>query len=123
MSKTTPNGEILDRLFKVLESRKGKSPDESYTAKLYKKGRGKIAQKVGEEAVETVIAAMSEGRDAVVAESADLIYHLLVLWADTGVEPGQVWAELQNREGLSGIVEKKARKQAKKVVAEARTKK
>ena len=117
-NKETPNGEILDRLFEVLESRKGKSPDASYTAKLYKKGRGKIAQKLGEEAVETVIAAMSEGPDAVVLESADMLYHLLVLWADVGVSPDQVWAELQNREGLSGIVEKKARKQAKKSVAD-----
>lgn len=123
MSDTKETGETLDRLFEVVHSRKGRDPKESYTAKLYKKGRGKIAQKVGEEAVETVIAALSEGSDAVVSESADLLYHLLVLWADTGVTPDQVWAELQKREGLSGIVEKKARKQAKKVVAATGVKK
>lgn len=123
MSDTKETGETLDRLFEVIHSRKGRDPKESYTAKLYKKGRGKIAQKVGEEAVETVIAALSEGSDAVVSESADLLYHLLVLWADTGVTPDQVWMELQKREGLSGIVEKKARKRAKKVVAATGAKK
>jgi len=117
MSDNTINSDTLDKLFKVIESRKGMSPDESYTAKLYKKGRGKIGQKVGEEAVETVIAALSEGPDAVVTESADLLYHLLVLWADVGITPEQVWTELQKREGLSGIVEKKARKQVKKKLA------
>ena len=100
----------LDDLYAVIASRKGADPETSYTAKLFAKGRGKIAQKVGEEAVETVVAAVSQGPDAVVAESADLLYHLLVLWAECGVTPERVWAELDRRAGTSGIAEKQSRK-------------
>jgi len=100
----------IDTLFAVIESRKGADPDTSYTAKLFAKGRKKIAQKVGEEAVETALAAVSETPAAVAAESADLLYHLLVLWAETGVAPGDVWAELNRRAGVSGIEEKNSRK-------------
>lgn len=100
----------IDTLFAVIESRKGADPDTSYTAKLFSKGRKKIAQKVGEEAVETALAAMSETPAAVAAESADLLYHLLVLWAETGVAPADVWAELNRRSGVSGIEEKNSRK-------------
>ncbi len=100
----------IDELFRVIASRRGGDPDKSYTAKLFAKGRGKIAQKLGEEAVETVVAALAEGPEAVVSESADLIYHLLVLWAECGVAPEQVWRELGRRAGTSGIDEKKARK-------------
>ena len=100
----------IDTLFSVIESRKGADPDTSYTAKLFAKGRKKIAQKVGEEAVETALAAVSETPAAVAAESADLLYHLLVLWAETGVSPDDVWAELNRRSGVSGIEEKNSRK-------------
>ncbi len=100
----------IDELFAVVAGRKGADPETSYTARLFAKGRGKIAQKVGEEAVETVIAAMSQGPDKLVAESADLLYHLLVLWAEAGVSPEAVWAELEKRKGTSGIEEKKGRK-------------
>jgi len=100
----------IDTLFAVIESRKGADPDTSYTAKLFAKGRKKIAQKVGEEAVETALAAVSETPAAVAAESADLLYHLLVLWAETGVSPDDVWAELNRRSGVSGIEEKNSRK-------------
>lgn len=100
----------IDTLFAVIESRKGADPDSSYTARLFAKGRKKIAQKVGEEAVETALAAMSETPAAVAAESADLLYHLLVLWAETGVSPDDVWAELNRRAGVSGIEEKNSRK-------------
>jgi phosphoribosyl-ATP pyrophosphohydrolase len=100
---------ILDELYAVIASRRGTDPDKSYTAKLFAKGRGKIAQKMGEEAVETVVAALSEGHAEVVGESADTLYHLLVLWADCGVAPAEVWAELARRAGTSGIDEKKAR--------------
>ena len=103
----------LDDLYAVVESRKHKTAQESYTAKLYKKGRGKICQKLGEEAVETIVAALDETPVDVVSESADLLYHLLVLWADMGIKPEAVWEELRRREGLSGIVEKKARKRIK----------
>ena len=101
---------IIERLAETIASRQGADPDSSYTAKLFAKGRKKIAQKVGEEAVETVIAALAETPDKVVSESADLLYHLLVLWAEVGVKPEQVWAELERREGVSGIAEKNSRK-------------
>jgi len=100
---------VLDQLFKTIESRKGTDPSESYTAKLFSKGRGKIAQKVGEEGVECVIAALSEGNDKLTSESADLFYHLLVLWAEAGVAPEDVWNELAKREGISGLDEKASR--------------
>jgi phosphoribosyl-ATP pyrophosphohydrolase len=100
---------VLDELFEVIASRKGGDPEKSYTAKLFARGRGKIAQKFGEEAVETVVAALSEGKEQVVSESADTLYHLLALWADCGVEPAKVWAELAHRAGTSGIDEKKSR--------------
>lgn len=104
------SSQIIERLAETIASRQGGDADSSYTAKLFAKGRKKIAQKVGEEAVETVIAALAETPDKVVSESADLLYHLLVLWADTGVKPEQVWAELERREGTSGIAEKNSRK-------------
>ena len=103
--------EIIEELFAVIESRKGADPQSSYTAKLFARGKGKIAQKAGEEAVELVIASLSEGRDAVIGESADLLYHLMVLWAEAGVAPADVFAELRRREGMSGIAEKAARKE------------
>lgn len=102
------DGSILDRLFAVIVSRRGGDPELSYTAKLFDKGSARIAQKLGEEAVETVIAAVkSEG--GLVGESADLLYHLLVLWADAGITPSEVWLALEARMGKSGIAEKKAR--------------
>ncbi len=100
---------VLEQLFAVIESRRGADPGSSYTARLFGRGRGKIAQKFGEEAVETVVAALSESPDRLAAESADLLYHLLVLWADAGVAPGEVWAELARREGTSGLTEKARR--------------
>lgn len=103
---------VLDRLHGVIESRHGADPDSSYTAKLFRKGPEKIAQKLGEEAVETVIEAVRGDRQALAAESADLLYHLLVLWSARGVDPEQVWQALETRMGTSGIAEKAARKQA-----------
>jgi len=104
------NGQILDLLYATVAGRKGGDPEKSYTAKLFTKGIKKIAQKVGEEAVETVIAALAESPENVVGESADLLYHLSVLWAEVGVKPEQVWAELAKRQGISGIDEKNSRK-------------
>ena len=100
---------ILDRLYQRVASRKGADPTTSYTAKLFSKGRPKIAQKVGEEAVETVIEALGGDKDALASESADLLYHLLVLWADAGLKPEEVWAKLAARQGTSGLAEKAAR--------------
>lgn len=91
--------EILDRLYAVIESRRGADPETSRTARYFLQGREKIAQKVGEEAVETVIEAIRGDRERLVEESADLLYHLLVLWADAGVTPDDVRAALARREG------------------------
>ena len=88
----------LDRLYAVIASRKGGDPASSYTASLFEKGLAKIAQKVGEEAVETVIDGVAGEQDRLISESADLLYHLLVLWAARDVEPDAVWAELAKRE-------------------------
>jgi len=97
-------------LYEVVKARKGADPDSSYTARLYAKGINKIAQKLGEEAVETVVAAVAEDNAHVVSESADLLYHLLVLWAAKDVAPADVWAELDRRFGTSGVAVKEARK-------------
>ena len=99
----------LDTLFETIVSRKGGDPESSYTARLFSRGRKKIVQKLGEEAVETVIAALSESDDHLVSESADLLYHLAVVWADRGVSPQKIWDELARRQGVSGIDEKKSR--------------
>ena len=87
----------LDDLYKVIASRKGGNPEKSYTASLFDKGIAKIAQKVGEEAVETVIDGVSGPKERVISESADLLYHLLVLWAARDVKPDEIWAELGKR--------------------------
>ncbi len=108
MSSENPS-EILDRLFAVIESRKGGDSDASYTARLLAGGPRKIGKKINEEAAEVTIAALAEGKDAVTRESADLVYHLLVMWAAMGVRPEDVYAELEKREGTSGIAEKNSR--------------
>lgn len=110
MASPISDSDILERLYSIIATRQGGDADVSYTAKLLAQGRGKIAQKVGEEAIETVIAAATGDRDAVVNESADLLYHLLVLWAESGVAPADVWGELARREGISGIAEKASRR-------------
>ncbi len=105
-----PLGEALERLWRVIESRRGADPDTSYTARLFGRGNAKIAQKLGEEAVEAVIEGVRGDRAALIGESADLFYHLLVLWAALGVSPADVAGELARREGTSGIAEKRGRK-------------
>ena len=102
-------GRALDRLWQVIQSRRGADPQSSYTARLFSRGRGKIAQKLGEEAVETVIAGIGDDPKALAGESADLLYHLLVLWAAAGISPADVAAELTRREGTSGLAEKRTR--------------
>jgi phosphoribosyl-ATP pyrophosphohydrolase len=101
--------DILDTLETTIRARKGADPASSYVAKLFGRGRAKIAQKVGEEATEVVIAAVSETPQALTGEAADLLFHLLVLLADAGLSLDDVRAELRRREGLSGIDEKAAR--------------
>ena len=101
---------VLDRLYLVIDSRKGADPDTSYTARLFSRGRAQSAKKLGEEAVEASIEGIRGDKAKLVAESADLLFHLLTLWAATGVRPKAVWDELARREGLSGIAEKASRK-------------
>jgi len=108
MTERTSDPAVLERLYVVIESRKGADPASSRTAKLFERGTPKIAQKVGEEAVETLIEALRGDNRQLVYESADLLYHLLVLWADRGVAPAEVWAELASREG-SGAVDVKVK--------------
>jgi phosphoribosyl-ATP pyrophosphohydrolase len=100
---------VLDRLFAVVESRRDADPALSHSARLLSRGPAKVAQKFGEEAVECLIEAVAGNRDALIAESADVLYHLLVLWVSSGVKSADVWAELIRREGISGIAEKAAR--------------
>jgi phosphoribosyl-ATP pyrophosphohydrolase len=104
-----PGAAVLDRLYAVVDSRRDADPAISHSARLLSRGPAKVAQKFGEEAVECLIEAVAGNRDALVAESADVLYHLLVLWVSAGVSPEDVWAELTRREGISGIAEKAAR--------------
>jgi phosphoribosyl-ATP pyrophosphohydrolase len=103
------SSDILARLELVIAERRKSSPDESYVARLNAKGIGKIAQKLGEEGVETVIAALSGSREEVVGEAADLLFHLLVLLGAKDIALSDVLAELDRREGTSGLAEKAAR--------------
>ena len=100
---------VLDRIFQTILARRGGDPETSYTAALLARGHAHVARKVGEEAMEAVIAAVEEDHKAIVAESADLLFHLLVLLADHGLTPEDVFAELERREGTSGVTEKAAR--------------
>jgi len=105
----TVDARILERLFATVEARRGTDPDTSYTARLRARAPDAIAKKLGEEAVETVLEAVQANPGRLAAESADLLYHLVVLWAACGVRPEAVWAALEAREGRSGIAEKAAR--------------
>ena len=101
--------DTLSRLQRIIADRREASPESSYVASLNAKGVPKIAQKLGEEATETVIAALSGGREDLTGEAADLLFHLLVLLAAKDVTLEEVLAELDRREGVSGLDEKAAR--------------
>lgn len=102
--------EVLDRLWETIESRRlSGDTTNSHSARLLARGTPKVAQKLGEEAVECVIEATLGNRKATVSESADLLYHLLVVWVDAGIRPDEVWQELERRQGISGIAEKASR--------------
>ncbi|KXV33628.1 phosphoribosyl-ATP diphosphatase [Gluconobacter thailandicus] len=112
--KASPAREhVLERLFETVQSRRGTDPTLSHSARLMARGRNKIAQKFGEEAVECLIEAVNGNRKELVGESADVLYHLIVMWVDAGVSPEDVWAELKRREGTSGIAEKASRPKEK----------
>lgn len=107
-----PDARVLDQLWGTVLSRADANPNESHSARLLSRGTEKVAQKFGEEAVECVIEAVAKHRTALIGESADVLYHLIVLWVDAGLRPEEVWAELSRREGMSGIAEKASRKQS-----------
>jgi len=107
---TTSDFAFLGELLAVIDARRGDDPKSSYTAKLFGKGTDKIAQKLGEEAVELALAAAKGERARTVAESADLLYHLLVLWADAGIAPAEIAIELEKRRSQSGLAEKASRR-------------
>jgi phosphoribosyl-ATP pyrophosphohydrolase len=96
----------LERLHKSVVALQKGDPAQSRTARLMRSGRAKIAKKMAEEAVEVVVDVMRGNRDAAVRESADLLYHLVVLWAEAGIRPQDVWAEMDRRERLLGLAEK-----------------
>lgn len=96
----------VERLYDGVIAAKHGDPTRSRTARLLRSGRPKIAKKLAEEAVEVVIDAVNGNRDAVIKESADLIYNLVVLWVASGVQPKEVWKEMERRERLFGIAEK-----------------
>ncbi len=113
MSQATVSGQdILDRLADTLEARTQADPQSSYVAKLYAKGLDAILKKVAEEAAETIMAAKDGEREKVIYETADLWFHSLVLLAQQGIHPSEILNELARREGLSGLVEKAARKES-----------
>lgn len=101
--------DTLKALEKTIRERREADPDSSYVASLRAKGRAKMAEKLGEEATETVIAAIQNDRDAMTAESADLLFHLMVLLADMDISLEDSIAELARREGMSGLEEKASR--------------
>ena len=104
-----PASVVLDRLWSVVMSRRNADPAASHSARLLSRGTAKVAQKFGEEAVECLIEAVAGNTKAVIAESADVLYHLIVLWVASGIKPDAVWDELKRREGISGIAEKASR--------------
>ena len=109
-ASTGVSPQVLDRLWDVVLARRDADPAVSHSARLLSRGTAKVAQKFCEEAVECLIEAVAGNKEALVAESADVLYHLLVLWVSAGVHPSEVWAELERREGISGIAEKAARR-------------
>ncbi len=100
---------ILDQLHKVVGERRNATPRRSHSARLLARGTSKVAQKLGEEAFECLIEAVGGDKRKLVGESADVLYHLVVLWVDQGIMPDEVWRELERREGTSGLDEKRAR--------------
>ena len=102
-------GEVLDRLWTVVVDRRTADPAHSHSARLLARGTAKVAQKFGEEAVECLIEAALGNRAALISESADVLYHLLVMWVAAEIEPADVWSELHRREGVSGVLEKALR--------------
>ena len=96
-------GSVIEELYGVIEERKGGDPETSYVARTFARGQEHVAKKVGEEGVEVALAGAVGDKRGVVSESADLLFHLLVLWSATGVKPADVFGELAKRRGVSGL--------------------
>ena len=109
MNEDHTSRRFLDELFRVIKSRKGADPETSYTAQIFEGGVEKMARKIGEESTEIIVAALRETPAHVVSESADLLYHLMILWAEQDITPEDVFDELASRAGTSGVEEKAAR--------------
>lgn len=90
---------ILDELYKIIEERKERAPDNSYVSRLMKSGNDRVVQKVGEEAVETVIAAKNNNKKEIISETADLFFHILIMLSVLGIKPDDVYRELEKRRG------------------------
>lgn len=103
------DSDVLDRLHALVASRRHADPRHSHSARLLARGTAKVAQKLGEESVECLIEAVAGNTEALIGESADVLYHLVVLWVDRGIAPAEIWAELARREGVGGLEEKRAR--------------
>ncbi len=103
------NNHILNKLFQTIEDRKGADPKDSYVASLFDQGTAKIAEKIGEEATETVIEVIKGDKEKLAQESADLIFHLMISWSDAGLKPNDIFKVLESREGISGHEEKESR--------------
>jgi len=101
--------DILEQLYQVIQSRKTAKPEESYVASLYDKGREKIAEKIGEESTELIIEAIKNDKERMANESADLLFHLLILWSDADLDPQDIFDILKERNGISGHDEKASR--------------
>jgi phosphoribosyl-ATP pyrophosphohydrolase len=106
---TSERDDILASLYDIVQSRKGAAPDTSYTASLMEKGIDKILKKLGEESTELVIAAKGGVREEIVYETADLLFHTMVLLGYCDIPPQEVYAELRRRFGISGLEEKRSR--------------
>ena len=105
-------GSVIDELFGVIKKRKGGDPGTSYVARTLARGREHVAKKVGEEGVEVALAGALDDKKGVVSESADLLFHLLILWSDTGVAPADVFDELSKRRGVSGLARDSSKRKA-----------
>jgi phosphoribosyl-ATP pyrophosphohydrolase len=117
-----PMTDSIDRLYQAVIAAKTADPATSRTARLMHSGRSKMAKKLAEEAIEVVIDALDGNSGAVIKESADLVYNLVALWVEAGVEPRQVWAEMERRERLFGIAEKLPKETTKHATPGARRK-
>lgn len=109
MNNELTSHQFINTLYNTIKSRKGENSKVSYTAQLFEKGVQGMAQKIGEESTEVIIAALQQTKAQVVSESADLLFHLMVLWAERDIIPDDVFKELEGRAGTSGLEEKNLR--------------